>query len=524
MIARLFINRPRLAAVVSIVITLAGLIALFKIPVAQYPRITPPEIRVSTFYPGASAEVLANTVAAPIEKEVNGVDKMLYMSSTCSNNGQYTLSVTFEVGTDPDIDQVNLQNRVLLATPKLPQEVVSQGIQVRKRSSDMMAVIAFYSPDKSRDMLFLSNYVSNEVKDALVRLNGVSDAFIFGEKEYAVRIWMDPNKLTALGLTSDDVISAIREQNIQAAVGAVGQEPLAHPKKVQYTLRAKGRLTSVEEFENIIIRANDSGGLVRLKDVSSVELAAKSYSHTDMLNGRQAAVMALFRSTGANAMDTMAAVRKEIARLGVEMPTGVKDEMILDTTRYISATIDEIILTLCLTSLLVILVVFVFLQDWRATLIPAVAIPVSLIGTFAVLLALGYSANTISLFALIMAIGLVVDDAIVVVENVHRVMIEEDLTPKAATIRAMGQVTGPVIATTLVLLAVFVPVGFMPGITGQLYRQFAVTMCTSVLSLRSARYHSLRPCAPHSYGPPLLTNGDRLASLTAFYRSHVVGM
>ncbi len=509
MIARLFINRPRLAAVISIVITIAGLIALKNIPVAQYPQITPPVIQVSAFYPGAGAEVLANTVAAPLEKEINGVDKMLYMSSTCSNSGLYSLSVTFAVGTDPDIDQVNLQNRIQLATPKLPQEVVAQGIQVRKRSSDMMAVVAFYSPDKSRNMLFLSNYVSNKVKDALVRLNGISDAFIFGEKEYAVRIWMDPDRLTALKMTAEDVIAAIRSQNIQAAVGAVGREPLTHVRQVQYTLRAKGRLADVQDFKNIIIRANNEGGLVRLTDIARVELAAKSYGHTDMLNGRQAAVMALYRTADANAMDTMRAVRKELRHLRREMPPGVKDEMILDTTRYVSAAINEIVRTLALTSLLVILVVFLFLQDWRATLVPALAIPVSLIGTFAVLLALGYSANTISLFALIMAIGLVVDDAIVVVENVHRVMHEEGLAPRAAAIRAMSQVTGPIIATTLVLLAVFVPVGFMPGITGQLYRQFAVTICTAVLissicalSLSPAMCATvLRPPRPHTRGP-----------------------
>jgi hydrophobe/amphiphile efflux-1 (HAE1) family protein len=481
MISRIFISRPRLAAVVSIVITVAGLIALFNIPVAQYPRITPPVIQVTAVYPGANAKVIADTVAAPIEKEVNGVANMLYMSSSSSNLGIYTLSVTFAVGTNPDIDQVNLQNRVQLAASKLPRAVVSQGIDVRKRSSNMMAVIAFYSPQKSRDMLFLSNYVSNDVKDAIVRLKGVSDAFIFGEKEYSIRIWMNPERLAALGLTADDVIGAIRNQNIQAAVGAVGQEPMAASQQVQYTLRARGRLSDVKDFKNIVIRANDQGGLVRVGDIARVELAAKSYGHTDMLNGKQAAVMAVYRSTGANALDTMKAVKAELKHIAERMPADVNYEIILDTTNYVSAAIHEIIMTLALTALLVILVVFVFLQDWRATLIPAVTIPVSLIGTFGVLLALGYSANTISLFALIMAIGLVVDDAIVVVENVYRVMDEENLPPKEATLRAMRQVTGPIVATTLVLFAVFVPVGFMPGITGQLYRQFAVTMCTSVL-------------------------------------------
>jgi hydrophobe/amphiphile efflux-1 (HAE1) family protein len=509
MISRVFINRPRLAAVISIFITLAGLIALFTIPVAQYPQITPPEIRVTAAYPGASAQVLADTVAAPIEKEVNGVENMLYMSSTCSNSGTYTLSVTFAVGTDPDIDQVNLQNRVQLATPRLPQEVVDQGINVRRRSSDIMAAISFYSPGKSRNMLFLSNYVSDNVKDTLVRLKGVSDVFIFGEQEYSIRIWMDPDRLTALEMTADDVMDAIRQQNIQAAVGSIGSEPTADSQQVQYTLRAKGRLTDVEEFKDIVVRANDLGGLVRVRDVAEVELAAKSYGHQSALNGSPAATIAVYRSSDANALDTMKAVRTEVQRISQRMPEDMQYQVILDTTKYVSAAIDEIVMTLGLTSLLVILVVFVFLQDWRATLIPAVAIPVSLIGTFAVLKVLGFNANTISLFALIMAIGLVVDDAIVVVENVHRVMHDDDLNAKEATIKAMGQVTGPIVATTLVLFAVFVPVGFMPGITGKLYQQFAVTMCTAVLisaicalSLSPAMCATvLRPPKLHPRGP-----------------------
>ncbi len=509
MISRLFIERPRLAAVIAIAITIAGLIAMTKIPVAQYPPITPPTIQVTAIYPGASAEVLANTVAAPMEKEVNGVDDMLYMESSCSNAGIYTLTVTFAVGSDPDIDQVNLQNRVQLATPKLPPEVVAQGITVRKRSSSIMAVIAFYSPGNSHDMLFLSNYVSNEVKDALVRLPGVSDAFIFGEKEYSVRIWLDPDRLAALGIDPSEVIGAIRSQNIQAAVGSIGREPTRADQQVQYILRAKGRLTDIEEFKNIIVRTGENGATVRLRDIARVELGARSYSHTDTLNGKQAAVMAVYRATGANAIDTMQAVRAELARIGTQMPQDVEYKIILDTTEYVQAAIEEIVFTLALTALLVVLVVFVFLQDWRATLVPAVTIPVSLVGTFAVLLALGYSANTISLFALIMAIGLVVDDAIVVVENVFRVMTDENLAPKEAAIRAMSQVTGPIIATTLVLLAVFVPVGFMPGITGQLYRQFAVTICTAVLissvcalSLSPAMCATvLRTTRPHNRGP-----------------------
>ncbi|HDJ28768.1 MAG TPA: efflux RND transporter permease subunit, partial [Proteobacteria bacterium] len=481
MFSRIFINRPRLAAVVSIVITIAGLIALFNIPVAQYPQITPPEIRVSAVYPGASAQVLADTVAAPIEKEVNGAEDMLYMSSSCSNSGNYSLSVTFAVGTNPDIDQVNLQNRVQLAIPKLPQEVVTQGISVRRRSTDMMAAISFYSPGKSRDMLFLSNYVSDNVKDALVRLRGVSDVYIFGEKEYSIRIWMNPERLTALGLAAEDVIGAIRQQNIQAAVGSIGRPPIATGQQVQYTLRAKGRLNDIEDYKNIVIRRNIQGGLVRIRDIARVELAAKSYSHQSTLNGSPAVTIAVYRSTGANSLNTMKEVKNELERLEKRMPEDIQYQVILDTTKYVSAAIHEIEWTLAITFLLVLLVNYVFLQDWRATLVPTVTIPVSLIGTFAVLLALGYNANTLSLFALIMAIGIVVDDAIVVVENVCRLMQDENLSPKKAAIRSMEQVTGPIIATTLVLLAVFVPVAFMPGITGKLYKQFSVTICTAVL-------------------------------------------
>jgi hydrophobe/amphiphile efflux-1 (HAE1) family protein len=509
MLSRIFISRPRLAAVVSIVITLAGLVALLNIPVAQYPQITPPTIQVSATYPGASAETLADTVAGPIEAAVNGVEDMLYMSSSCSDDGSYSLSVTFAVGTDPDIDQVNLQNRVQSATPRLPREVVEQGIVVRRRPPDMMAAISFYSADEKADQLFLSNYVSNDVKDAVVRLEGVSDIFVFGVRDYSIRVWMDPERLTSLGLTAADVIGAIRRQNAQASVGAVGREPMGGGQQVQFTLQAKGRLTDVEEFRDVVIRSNRQGGLVRVRDVARVELGAQSYSTESMLNGRSSVTMAIYQASNANALETMKQVTALLKQLEDRMPEGIEYQVILDSTRYVSAAIDEIVLTLGLTAFLVVLVVFAFLQDWRATLIPAVAIPVSLIGTFAVLLALGYNANTISLFALIMAIGLVVDDAIVVVENVHRIMHDENLDAPAATVRAMGQVTGPIIATTLVLFAVFVPVGFIPGITGQLYQQFAVTMCTSVLlsavcalSLSPALCATvLRPPQPHSRGP-----------------------
>jgi hydrophobe/amphiphile efflux-1 (HAE1) family protein len=403
------------------------------------------------------------------------------MESTCTNTGSYTLAVTFAVGSDPAIDQVNLQNRVQIALSKLPQEVVDQGVTVRKSTMDSLAVFVFYSPEGTRDELFISNYVSRTVKESMVRVPGVSDTMIYGEKEYSIRIWLDSDQLTALGLTAQDVMGAIRSQNVQAAVGSIGAQPTGKGQQIQYTLTAKGRLSDVEEFEDIIVRTNPDGGMVRVRDIAEVALGSSSYSVESYFNGRPAIGVAIYRDSDANALETMVAVNEELDRLSERMPEDVTFTPVHDSTKYVSSAITEIIETLLITFFLVVLVTFVFLQDWRATLISTLTIPVSLVGTFAVLLAFGYSANTISLFALIMAIGLVVDDTIVVVENVHRVMTEENLSSAEATRKAMGQVTKPIISTTLVLLAVFVPVGFLPGITGQLYRQFAVTICTAVL-------------------------------------------
>ena len=481
MFSRIFIDRPRLAMVISIIITLAGLISLTRIPVAKFPSILPPQVRVRAYYPGADAETVAKTVAAPIEKEMNGVDNMLYMESTSSNDGSYMLTITFAVGTDPDIDQVNVQNRVQLALPRLPDEVVAQGLDIRKRSLNMLAILIFYSPKGTRSKIYLSNYIDRYVKDDLVRLKGISDAYIYGERRYSMRIWLDPRRLTAMNLTPQDVIAAIRSQNIQAALGSLGAEPIGKEQQLQITLRTKGRLKSADEFKRIVIRTNASGGVVRVGDVARVKLEGESYITSSFLNGRPSIGMALYRATGANAMDAMKEVREELKRLSKHFPRDVDYKIIMDSTRYIRASIHEIILTLFLTAFLVILVIYVFLQNWRATLIPSAAVPVSIIGTFAVLLAMGMSANTISLFALVLAIGLVVDDAIVVVENVHRLMEEEGLQAREATIKSMEQVTGPIVATTLVLLAVFMPIAFVPGISGQLYRQFAVTICVSVI-------------------------------------------
>ncbi|MBU1156566.1 MAG: multidrug efflux RND transporter permease subunit [Proteobacteria bacterium] len=508
MLSRTFIERPRLAIVISVVIVMAGVLALFSIPVAHYPRITPPEIRVQATYPGANAEVLANSVASPIEAGVNGVENMLYMSSTCSNNGQYTLSVYFEVGTDPSIAQVNVQNRVQQVASQLPSDVVDQGVEVRARSSDILGVLNFFSPKGTHDVLYMSNYVSINVKDALARVNGVSEARLFGALDYSMRIWMDPRRLTALGITADDVINAIKKQNIQAVAGSIGTAPAGAEQQVQYTLRAEGRLSSVEQFKNIIISANQSGGLVRVKDVARVELGASSYTRSSTLNGNPALAMGVYQTTGANALQTVERVREEMKRLSKRFPADIEYEFTYDTTRYVSAAISEIVTTLMITFLLVVAVTYLFLQDWRATLIPSLTIPVSLVGTIGLLLAMGNSINTITLFALVLSIGLVVDDAIVVVENVQRVMVEDKLSPVKATIKAMGQVTGPVIATTLVLLAVFVPVAFTPGVTGKLYREFAVTISTAVV-LSSVNALTLSPalCATLLRTPCPITRG-----------------
>ncbi|MDY6822458.1 MAG: multidrug efflux RND transporter permease subunit [Thermodesulfobacteriota bacterium] len=482
MFSRIFIERPRLAMVVSILITLGGLIAIFNIPVAELPHITPPVVRVSTAYPGASAEVVRDTVAAPIEQEINGVEDMLYMQSSCSDDGSYSLEVTFSVDSNPDIDQVNVQNRLQLAQSRLPQEVLDQGIDVRRRSEDMLGAITFTSPQGSRGRIFMSNYVDRVINDALVRIPGVSDVFVFGEYTYSMRIWLDPDRLAALQMGPDDVVQAIRRQNIQATLGSVGTTPAPPGQELQYTLKARGRLESAEEFENIVIRSNEQGGLVRIKDVARVELGSESYGTQGSVDNRPTVGVAVYKSSAANALNTMAAVREELKRQAESLPEDMDYMVMYDTTDYVRETIKEIVFTLGLTFLLVILVIFAFLQNVRATIIPAAAIPVSIIGTFAVLLAMGFSANTINLFALILSIGVVVDDAIIVVENVYRVREEGAASDrKEAAIKAMEEITGPIVATTLVLLAVFVPIIFMPGITGGLYRQFGVTLCVSVV-------------------------------------------
>ncbi|WP_170358071.1 efflux RND transporter permease subunit [Ruegeria arenilitoris] len=481
MFSALFISRPKLALVISLVLTIMGAIGYLVLPVAQFPDITPPVVSVTTTYTGANAETVENTVAAPIEAQVNGVDDMIYMTSTSADNGSYSLNVTFEVGTDPDIASVNVQNRVAQAMSSLPAEVTSSGVVTQKASTNMLLLVTLTSPEGTYDSVFLSNYASINLKDALARVQGVGKADVLTNLEYAMRIWMDPDQMAALSITPGDVINAIREQNVEVSAGSIGAPPVPEGQTFQYTIKTKGRLTSAEEFGEIVIRTGDAGSIVRVKDIARVELGAEYYAASGYFDSVPATVIGIYQAPGANALAVSERVEAELQRLSRSFPNDVEYDVPFNTTDFVEQSLNDVVTTLILTFTLVISVVFVFLGSWRATIIPAVAIPVSLIGTFAFLLLFGMSLNTISLFALVLAIGIVVDDAIVVVENVERIIADEGLPPAEATRKAMGQITGPVIATTLVLLAVFVPVTFMPGISGRLYSQFAVTISTAVV-------------------------------------------
>ena len=480
MISKTFIERPKFAMVVSIVVLLAGLIAIPILPIAEFPAITPPQVSVTTRYPGANAQTLIDSVAGPIEQRVNGAEGMIYMQSTSSDDGSYTLNVTFDFGIDADQAQVNVQNLVNQAEPILPEEVKRQGVTVRKQSTDMLMVVNVYSPDDSLSPEFISNYASINVADVLARVNGVAEARNIGALDYGMRVWLDPDRMAALGLTTDDVVAAIREQNVQVAVGQIGSPPIPEGQQFQYTLTAKGRLESVEEFERIVIRAGGGARIVYLKDVARIELGVQNYAWHGELDGLPSAVIAIYMLPDANALEVAERIHQVTDRLRASFPDGLEYGILYDTTRYIRISIREVVVTLLQAIALVVLVVFVFLGNWRATIIPAVAIPVSLIGTFAFMLATGMSINTISLFGLILAIGVVVDDAIVVIENTER-HVRDGLAAREAALQTMREVTGPVVATTLVLLAVFVPVTLMPGISGALYRQFAVTISVAVL-------------------------------------------
>jgi HAE1 family hydrophobic/amphiphilic exporter-1 len=481
MISDVFIDRPRLSIVISIVIMLAGIIAIKAIPVAQLPDIVPPQVQVTGTYSGASAAVVEATVAQPIEAQVNGVSNMLYMSSTSGNDGSYTLKVTFALGTDPDINTVNVQNRVSLATSQLPLEVTRTGLTVQKQSTAMLQVVALYSPKGTYDELFLSNYAKINVIDTLARVPGVGQVSQFGALDYSMRIWLDSARLTALKITPADVMTAIQSQNIQAAVGRIGAQPMSDDAQFQITLQTKGRLSEVKEFEAIVVRANPDGSSVRLKDLGRVELGAKTSDSMSRLDGAPSAGVAIYLSPGANAVKVAAGVAQAMQGLAERFPDELKYLLVYDTTDFVNASLEKVVHTLLEAFALVIVVVFLFLGSWRAALIPLVAVPVALVGSFIFLLALGFSANTVSLLAVVLAIGIVVDDAIVVVENVERIMEEEHLPPREAAKKAMGQITGPIFAITLVLLSVFLPVAFIPGITGLIFQQFAAVVAFSML-------------------------------------------
>ena len=481
MLSAIFVDRPRLAIVIALVTTIAGLLSLFTIPLAQYPNIVPPQVSVTTIYPGANSGVVDATVAQPIEAQVVGVDKLIYMKSVSGDDGSYTLLCSFELGTDPDINAVNVNNRVQIALPSLPSEVQRQGITVKKKSSALLGVIAVYSPKRTYDPLFLSNYVTINLLDQIKSAPGIGDASLFGPQDYAMRAWVQTDRLTGLNLTTGDIINAIQAQNVQAAVGRIGARPISDDQQLQLNLQTKGRLTTVEEFSNIVIRTNPDGSILRLGDVARVELGAANLDRDARFNGGAAAVVAIYQSPGANAITALNAVRARLTEAQKRFPEDLAWKVTYDTTAFVTATIEEVEKTLIEAFILVVLVVYLFLGSVRATLIPTLAVPVSLIGTFIVLNAIGYSANTVSLLALVLAIGIVVDDAIVVVENVERVMEENpELSPADAVKRAMAEITAPIIAITLVLLSVFVPVAFIPGISGELFRQFAVTVAVSM--------------------------------------------
>lgn len=507
MLSSVFVDRPRLAIVIAIITVIAGLLSLFVIPVAQYPDIVPPQVSVTTSYPGASADIIDATIAQPIEAQVVGVDKLMYMKSVSGNDGSYSLIGSFELGTDPDINTVNMNNRVQTAISKLPQDVQKQGVTVKKKSSALLGVLAIYSPKHTYDPLFISNYATINLLDDLKSIPGVGDASLWGPQDYAVRAWVRTDRLTGLNLAVGDVIRAIQAQNVQAAVGRIGARPISDDQQLQLNLQTKGRLSSIEDFQKIVLRTNPDGSLLHLGDVARLELGAANLDRETLFNGGPSAVLALYQSPGANAITTLDAVRARMTELAAKFPDDLDWKVTYDPTVFVKDTIHEVQKTLIEAFILVVFVVYLFLGSVRATLIPTLAVPVSLIGSFIVLNAIGYSANTVSLLAIVLSIGIVVDDAIVVVENVERIMEEHpELSAADATKKAMAEITAPIIAVTLVLLSVFVPVAFIPGISGELFRQFAVTVAVGML-LSAINALTLSPALcgillkPGSHGP-----------------------
>ena len=482
MFSAFFIERPKFAMVIAIVFSMAGILSIYALPVNEFPAISPPNIVVSGVYPGASAEVVEAAVGIPIEDAVNGVEDMIYMSSKSANDGSYSLTITFEVGADPDMALVRVQNRVKLAEPSLPVEVTTMGLSIAERSPDMLKLISFTSPDKSLDYKFISNYVKINLQSSIARLNGVSEANILGEADYSMRLWLNPDKMAGYRLSVADVFNALREQNVQVAAGKIGAPPFDGALQTEYSLQTKGRLEDVEEFESIVLRARSDGSAIYLRDVAQVELGQSNYNFQGETNGVPAVNLAIYQLADANALAVGEAVDQLVAQMSRQFPAGMDYVISYDTTRYVSTAVRQVVISLFQAVLLVVAVTFVFLGNWRATLVPAIAIPVSLLAAFAVLLAAGMTINTVTLFGLILAIGIVVDDAILVIENCDRHLREDpEMTPKEAALLSMREVGGAIIATTLVLLAVFVPVAMLPGITGVMYRQFAITICVAVV-------------------------------------------
>ncbi len=522
MFARFFVDRPIFATVLSVVIVLIGGVALLRLPVAQYPEVTPPTISVTAVYPGANARVVADTVATPIEQEINGVENMIYLSSRCTNDGQMTLDITFGLGTDLDKAQVLVQNRVAIAQSKLPEEVQRQGVTTKKKSPSILLCINLLS-DKVTDpetkeehykynQLYLSNYATREIKDELARIGGVGDVQFLGPRDYSMRVWLDPRKLASRDLAAGDVTRAIREQNTQVAAGRLGQPPTPAGQSFQLPLNAQGRLETESQFRRIVVKTDNDGGVTYLGDVvaddrpeqKGVELGAKNYDVNSYLDGQPSITLAIFQQPGSNALDTAQALRDKMKQLQAGFPKEIHSKIVYDTTVFIDESIHEVYKTLFEAFVLVFVVVLIFLQDWRATLLPMIDVPVSLIGTLGVMALFGFSLNNLSLFGLVLAIGIVVDDAIVVVENIERWM-AKGLPPREATLKAMDEITGPVIAITLVLCAVFVPTAFIAGITGQFYRQFALTIAASTVisalnAMTMAPARAVTLIKPHSAG------------------------